>query len=72
MHREFAFSVRHMVYYSADDIGPLDDEGWDEHVDAYSTIPVTLEKRHQKPETNKYHHVNILEHWKENEFFQRW
>ena len=46
--------------------GPLEDERRDEEVDPNRSKPVPLQEGHEEPETNKDHHVDILEHWNEN------
>lgn len=46
------------------DESPLDDGGGQQEVEADCAEPVLPEKRHQEPEPDEDHHVNILKHWR--------
>ena len=50
---------------------PLYDQSRYQQVEPNTGETVALQKRHQIPETNKYHHMHILEHWKiDNKLYQ--
>ena len=51
-----------LMKYAQHQGGPLSHQGGDEEVVPHSAVPVLLEERHQKTETNVHHHLNILEH----------
>ena len=42
----------------------LDSQSRANQIEGYSRESVLFEKRHQKPETNKDHHVNVLKNCK--------
>ena len=47
--------------------GPLQNEGGQQKVEPDAAKPVALEERHEKPETDEHHDVNVLEHWNQPE-----
>ena len=51
------------VEVTSDKRCPLDGDCRKQHVEADGAEAVAFKKRHQKAESDKYHHVNILEHW---------
>ena len=55
------------VEVAADERGPLDGDGRQQHVDAHGAVAVALEERHQEAEADEDHHVHVLEHWRERE-----
>ena len=52
------------VEVAADQRGPLDGDGRQQHVDAHGAVAVPLEERHQEAEADEDHHVHVLEHWR--------
>ena len=47
--------------HSGGDRGPLDRKGGQEHVECNTSVAIATKERHQKPKSNKDHHMNILE-----------
>lgn len=41
---------------------PLHDDGGQQEVEPDSAEPVPLQERHQEPEPDEYHHVDVLKH----------
>lgn len=46
---------------------PLEAKGSDEEVESHSTKAVALEEGHEEAESNKDHHMDVLETWEERE-----
>ena len=51
---------------SIDQNAPLETHHGYQHVEGNSGKTVFFQESHQKSETNKDHHMDILEHWNEN------
>ena len=49
---------------SNDKGSPLEADHCTEHVEGNSAQPVLFQEGHEEAETDEYHNMNILEHWK--------
>lgn len=48
---------------------PLHHQSAQQKIESYSAVAVTSQERHQEPEADKHHHMNILKHCNKEEKF---